>query len=162
MTLKSDTLAEKGIPLVVSTDGNCSDWVTTDISKIRLSDTGVPVTASVNVPTSAYNGDYRCVVQYTAPPAGMVQSRIEVPISISVSGGKDAPPAVITTVATTPTEAPTIKAPVQEVAPIEPPTLKAPSYEPEIPFTTYGLVIAGVLAVVFVIVMVYDIRRGKR
>lgn len=163
MILKPDIPAEYGIPLTVGTDGgNCSPWVSVNASTVVLNEkAGVPVKADIQVPKNAFNGNYSCRVEYTAPAAGMIQSIIAVPIKIAITGGRDAPKPT-----DRPTEAPTeapVKptgSPVTMTAPIE--RTEASAGAPVMPFTTTGLLIAGAVALVFVVVALYDYRRGMK
>jgi hypothetical protein len=169
MVLKSDTPAEIGIPLVVSMDsGNCSEWVTPDTKSIKLTSEGVPVTAKISVPVDSYNGNYLCRVSYMAPAQGMIQSELQVPFSITVKGGKDAPEPVITTPITT-IQTPTVtiqaKVPVQIpfVAQVAP---KEPTAEIPIVWLMGGFmivyIIGGILGAAFIVVLIVDYRRGKK
>jgi len=143
----------------ILTAGDCREWVQVDKESLNLIPDGVQVKASITVPTDAYNGNYRCAVTYTAPKAGIVTSQIEVPIKIAITGGKDAP----VKITEAPTEAPVKPTGTQATltAPVQP--TDAPAGFPDMPFTTTaGMLIAGVIAVVFAVVVVFDYRRGKR
>ena len=157
MTLKSDTPAEEGIPLMVSMDsGTCSEWVKLDTKEVLLTSTGTPVTASITVPKNAVNGYHLCYAEFTAPSGGMIQSQLGVPFSINTSGGVVAPITEAPTVISTPlpSNVPEMKAPLQEIP--------VPDYIPDMPFTFYGVIGAGCLSVLFAVVIIYDGMRSKR
>jgi hypothetical protein len=151
MTLNPDNSGEIGIPLTVGMDeGNCSGWVTPDKTGITLSSGDSVIKASIAVPVDARNGLYKCYVQYTTPPKGTVRSQIQVPITVIVGGGEEAPAPVPTI-----QERTTLTAPVNQAPPV-----------PEESFVTHNMIpvggVAGALFAVFGIVTYYDIRRAKK
>jgi len=180
MSLSPDIAQEIGIPLTVSMDGGaCSPWVSTSTQKVTLTTQSTPVTAQIQVPTTAINGAYACRVQYTSPPSGMVQSRIEVPISLSVTGGKTAPvvvtapissgsggisaqqPVPAVTVTAKPTVASTQAANTQAPVVVET-TAPAPIPQPPTGMGFFAAMVATALVVLFAAVIVFDTKRGGK
>jgi len=154
MTLNPDNAGEIGIPLTVGMDeGNCSGWVTPDKTGITLSSGDSLIIASIAVPEDVYDGVYRCYVQYTTPSKSMVRSQLQVPVIITVSGGKEAPAPI-----TTSAPAITVQAPAKE----QEIPVSNPDYQPELPFGFTGLILVGCIGSSFIIVTVYDYRRGKK
>jgi hypothetical protein len=155
MTMKPDIPSEQGIMLTTGMDtGNCSDWVTLDKTGIKLVSAGTPVKASISVPSDATNGLHRCYAQFTAPQVGMVSSQIAVPFTIVVTGGKQ--PTIAPTIAQVTSAAPTMKAPIEEraVVAVEPQPASGPA-----PALPYLWIVGGILAMAFIITMIYDWRR---
>ena len=135
--------------------GNCSEWVTLDKTGIKLVTTGTPVKASISVPSDATNGLHRCYAQFTAPQVGMVSSQIAVPFTIVVTGGKQ--PTIAPTIAQVTSAAPTMKAPAQE--PLVPTLAQVELVSGPAPSIPYLWIVGGILAMAFVITMIYDWRR---
>ena len=137
MTMKADTPQEIGKPLIITTAGDCSGWITVDKASMNLNAAGTPVKAVITVPTDATNGYHQCAVQYTSEPSGMITSRIEVPFKITITGGIN--PTI------TATEAPTMKAPVQDAEPVH--GSQAPG---QIPYVIVGV---GIILAAFGIIV---------
>lgn len=155
MTLTPDTAAEDGLILTTSMEGDCGPWVRLDTPAVTLDPKGTAVTANIEVPGDATNGNTECFVTYTAPPVGMVQSRLQAPIRLTVTGGIEPTPTPEPTL----TAAPTVEAQAPAPAPAtaSTPAPYEPNYAPILPALCGVLV----LCVAFLIVMVFDLRRGR-
>lgn len=162
MTIKADNGNETGIPLTVTKGGgSLCQWVTLDKTTFKQSSEGTPITAKITVPAGADNGEYQCSVQYTAPPSGMFTARIEVPLTVTVKDGQIPAASPTAAPAIEQTAKSTINAPVQQH---EIPVIKATPEEEDIAGIpiVYFTITAGIIACVFVIVLIYDYRRGKK
>lgn len=156
MNVVPDQPYEKGVVLTVDMDeeGNCSQWVSLSHKTVMLDPAGTEVTAVIAVPPGSTNGYHECFVQYTSPP-GKIQTRLQAPVRITVSGGIDAPTPEITVPTVQPVEEWTAQTPITSTP--------APSSRTEVNGSILSM-IGGicVLAVVFVLVIVYDIRRARK
>lgn len=98
------------------------------------------------------------------PSTQMIQSGVRIPIALSTNDkpATETPMLITTITSASPTinQATTMKAPVQEQQGI--PVSNPADYSPEWPFGFYGLILAGCMAAVFIIVIVYDHRRGRK
>ena len=151
---------EIGMQLTISTDaGNCSEWLTPDKETISLTSAGAPIITSVKVPADAFNGAYACKIQYTAPMSGAFQSRVSVPISLMVTGGSTRPE-VTATVPKPIIPKITLSAPIAEATPMN--AKEAPTGGTGQPFGLWGAIAIGGMSVLFITVIAYDYRRGKR
>lgn len=130
--------------------GDCAAWISLDKQAPLTFTERIPLQAVIAVPKDATNGWHRCDVTFTTPSAGMFVQAMAIPISVNVTGGT-APTAAITTAATI---APTTQAPVT-TAPVQ--------QQSEAPGIGIGFVMgAGIMFFIFVVVILWDIRRARR
>lgn len=131
----------------ISTDGNCASWLSLNRTSVTF-DKRIGVKADITVPRdNVTNGNYRCNISFITPVSGAIQSVMQVPVVIRVTGGTE--PTVEPT--PVPTELPTIVATTELPTPV--PTTAKPT--PKVTYTPLPIWVSlaglGAVASLFVI-----------
>jgi hypothetical protein len=164
VSLKGDTTNEVMIE-TVSVTGDCAQWVTvTPGAPVPL-----PATFHVigNIPASATNGRTRCDISFAQPQSGQITAIIGFPLTFNISNGVNPTPTptpILTTVPTT-----TIQTTIPTTtSTILPTTTRTPEQTPVPTHTHTGLpldpavILVSIIIAAFIVVAVYDYRRGFR
>jgi hypothetical protein len=164
VSLVSDNPSEKVIE-TVKTTGDCSGWV------VIQPGAPVPLPATFhvigNIPDSATNGRTRCDISFAQPQSGQITMIIQMPITFNVSNGVNPTPTPTATFTTVPTT--TIQTTIPTTtSTILPTTTRTPEQTPVPTHTHTGLpldpavILVSIIIAAFIIVVVYDYRRGFR